>query len=384
MPLGLRGSGSWGADERPKNYRETILYLFPNSAPLTALLNKLKQEDTSDPEFKIFTKGLPSQITQIDNGAGYTSSATSLAIDAGTFTRFKAGHVLLVERTLELMWVTVDPTAAVLTVDRGQGSAAAALLDNDVLRVVGSQHSEGSDAPTAIYYDPSVISNYCQIFRNSYFLTNTGMQTELRTGKPKVEAKRETLELQAIEMEQAFFWGGAVEDSASNLAQRTTKGLVNFVTSNIKDFADAVTIDAWENFMEDVFEDGSNEKWFFCGNRAVNVLGKLARSHTQITSSTNDQVYGLNFQKWVTSYGTLGVVNHPLFSKSAEFKDWGFVVDPKYIIYRYLRGRDTMHLENRQNPGVDAIKNEFLTECGLEVQFESTHAVAKNMSAFSV
>ena len=44
MPvLGMRGTGSWSTDERPKNYRESILLLFPNntSMSLTALMTKL-------------------------------------------------------------------------------------------------------------------------------------------------------------------------------------------------------------------------------------------------------------------------------------------------------------------------------------------------------
>ena len=35
---GLRGTGDWATDERPKNFREMILWRNPNGmAPLTAL-----------------------------------------------------------------------------------------------------------------------------------------------------------------------------------------------------------------------------------------------------------------------------------------------------------------------------------------------------------
>lgn len=48
--LGMRGTGSWAADERPKNYREAILYLYPNDkAPLMSFLSKLGSESTDDP-----------------------------------------------------------------------------------------------------------------------------------------------------------------------------------------------------------------------------------------------------------------------------------------------------------------------------------------------
>ena len=49
---GMRGTASWVTDQRPKNWREMILRLYPNgSAPLTAILALLKSERTSDPEF---------------------------------------------------------------------------------------------------------------------------------------------------------------------------------------------------------------------------------------------------------------------------------------------------------------------------------------------
>ena len=42
--LGLRGSGAFSSDERPQNWREKILQLFPNGeAPLTALVSMLRK-----------------------------------------------------------------------------------------------------------------------------------------------------------------------------------------------------------------------------------------------------------------------------------------------------------------------------------------------------
>ena len=47
--LGLRGTGDFVTDQRPKNWREQILRLYPNGkAPLTALLALMKNESTDD------------------------------------------------------------------------------------------------------------------------------------------------------------------------------------------------------------------------------------------------------------------------------------------------------------------------------------------------
>jgi hypothetical protein len=50
--LGMRGTGDWATDQRPKNWREVILHEYPNgSAPLTAVMSKLGSEKVDDPEF---------------------------------------------------------------------------------------------------------------------------------------------------------------------------------------------------------------------------------------------------------------------------------------------------------------------------------------------
>lgn len=49
---GLRGTGDWATDERPKNFREFILFRNPNgTAPIFALMARVQKESTDDPEF---------------------------------------------------------------------------------------------------------------------------------------------------------------------------------------------------------------------------------------------------------------------------------------------------------------------------------------------
>jgi len=49
--LGMRGNGDWATDQRPKNWREGILFLFPNGdSPLNAILSKMGSEKVNDPE----------------------------------------------------------------------------------------------------------------------------------------------------------------------------------------------------------------------------------------------------------------------------------------------------------------------------------------------
>jgi hypothetical protein len=348
-------------------------------------MSRLKEEQTDDPEFKVFLKGLPSQRVLV-SGSQTSTDTTIETQGSGASNVLRKGHALINERTLEVIWVSADPSSPYnqFAALRGKGSTAAAMNDGDGLLIVGTSHLEGASLPTAITYDPTVVNNYTQIFRNVLDLTGTAQQTRMRwdDAGPMKEYQRETLELHAMEMEKAFIFGTGVEDTTGVQPQRTTKGHISFVTTNITDFAGSVSIDTWETFLENVFKRGSSEKAFLCGSRALNVLNKIARAHYTITATPTSTSYGQKMSEWITPYGTLQVIQHPLFSENATFHTWGIVIDPKFVVYRYLRGRDTDYKENRQNPGDDARKDEWLTEAGYELQHENAHGVAKSMTAF--
>jgi len=361
-----------------------LLLLKPNTeAPLTAMLGQLKDAPTDDPEFNCFIKGLPTQRAVVS--ATVNSTATTITLQgAGSQTVFKPGHAVMIETTGEVVWVSSASTAKTIVVERGKGSTKAAIATGAGLMILGTHHEEGASVPSAITYDPTVVTNYTQIFRTVGDITGTAMATRLRyADNPLIEMKREMLEIHAIEMEKQFLFGSGVEDTTGNQPERTTKGIFFFVTTNVHNFADAVDVDDWEDALEDDFEDGSNEKLLLTGNRLLNVINKLGRAHGTINVAPSAETFGMRIMTYITPFGTLQMRQHPLLSKNPTFKDWGFTLDTNRLMYRYLRGRDTKYLRNRQSPGDDANKDEFLTECGLEVDFETYHAVLKNASALA-
>src|SRR5262249_59702621 len=110
-----------------------------------------KEEQTDDPEFKVFLKDLPTQ--RVLGSGSQTSNTTTINIQgSGLANILKKGHAVLNERTLEVMWVSADPTSPFnsFSATRGRGSTAAALNDGDGLLIVGSHHMEGVAAPSAL------------------------------------------------------------------------------------------------------------------------------------------------------------------------------------------------------------------------------------------
>jgi len=395
--LGMRGTGSWSSDERPTNFREKILYLYPNSpAILTAITGKLKSEAVNDPKFTIFEKGLPPQRARITStGTGATIELSDIAEGGASDTPnniFRVGHVAMVERTQEVVWITaIDAGGENLTVLRGNsvGSTTAATVAGDYLLIIGNHNAEGASTPMAQSVNPDTISNYTQIFRTAMSLTGTAKETYLRTGEVEKELKREAAERHAIEMEWAFIFGQPHQGTnGDGYYDRTTGGVLSFLTgsdANSLDFDGAVTKDAWEGFLEDLFTvpTGSSEKLCLCGNRALTTLNAMAQAYGQIQLTPTSESYGMKFMRYETPYGTLQLKGHPLLSQNPTFASWGFIIDPKNVVYRPLKNRDTKFLTDRQDNGADAIVHEFLTECGLELRHVPTHGVFMNASAFT-
>ena len=80
---GLRGTGQFGTEFRPTNYRELFTLLEPNgTAPLQALLSMAGSESTDDPKFNHFRDELPNRTLTV-NGAIANTTGTTITVDDG-------------------------------------------------------------------------------------------------------------------------------------------------------------------------------------------------------------------------------------------------------------------------------------------------------------
>jgi len=424
---GLRGSASFGADgslaRRPENWREMILMLYPNGqAPLTALTALMGSESTTDPIYHWFEKELPSQAATV---TGVYSDALTTAWTAASKTQgasvwvkmaeadaknFKAGHIITVRApasgvmasNIFQVLISAAPTlngassyvTGTLISATFTSLASAAYTAG---QVGGSAYPEGDTSGVSIGYDPTEYSNYTQIFRNSLENTRTAGKTKLRTGDAVAQAKKECLELHSIEMERAFLFNGSkyVTTGSNGQPLRISAGVRGFISTNKNDFRAATGVgsttwaataaDAQKNYnwlmdrLEELFRYGSQEKMAFCGSGVLLAIQKLlaALSSTQVALSPQTLAYGFKVQELVTPFGSLMLKSHPLMTMDASTRSDMVVLDTKYLKYRYID--DTKYKPAIQANDLDGEKSEYLTEAGLEVQFERSHGIINGL-----
>tara|TARA_B100002019_G_scaffold266470_1_gene256817 strand:- start:863 stop:2056 length:1194 start_codon:yes stop_codon:yes gene_type:complete len=389
---GLRGTGEFSSDFRPKNYRELFTLLEPNgNAPLNALLAMGSSEPTDDPEYKNFRDELPERTLTV-NGAVASTSTASITIDAADDNKFAVkGAIIVNSETSEVMHATADTTGTTLTVTRNIGGTSHQIADNAVLFIAGFAAAEGDTSPTAISFDASVVSNFTQIFRTAFQVSNTLQSTYLRTGDKLDEAMTKALKLHMSDIERAMFFGNKHEANGSTAQPtRFTGGLLNSLT-NVVDITTAfatyggngagkMTEDGFDSLLiNTVFKFGSKQKIAFVGETVANHLQQYGKDRWQPTAV--EGAYGVNLTRYATFAGDLMVHLHPQFRQLPHMKNAMVIIDFPYLVYRYLEGRDTQLLENRQAVDADSVKHEYLTECGLELLQDKVHAYIKGWNA---
>jgi uncharacterized protein DUF5309 len=387
---GLRGTGDWATDERPKNFRETILWRQPNGqTPITAFLSKMSEEKVDDPEYNWWEEELTA-VRLILNGAMPTTTTTVVVVTANALM-LVPGDVLLLENAsadlaaspFEIAQVNGVASDTTFDVIRARaGTSAAALINGAGLTRIGTVFAEGTGAPNVSSRNPTKKTNYTQIFKKTYEITRTATKTATRTGDPVKNDKKRKMFDHSVDLEFAFVFGKPIEyptGGSNNKPLRYTGGLRHFITSNVTVFTTTPTETTFLNAVQPVFDfdgGGGNERIMFCGNGALTSLNKLAKAGMQVRVDEVVKLYGMSLQRWIVPQGTFLMRSHPLLNTHARYTNSIFVMDPTAMKYRYID--DTTFKDNVQAPDADGKKGQWLTECGLEFRHERTMAYLGN------
>ena len=410
--LGMRGDGDWVANQAPENWRQQILYLYPNGmAPLTAILSMMSSESVDDPRFHWWTQeqsavsgAVGGVYTLPDLSVAYVSGGVAgdvlyIQMTTTLASRIREGHQILLRDASDYR---VDVVGKVTGVTRGTTNSVLAvkllesddnspdndLSDCDTFKIIGNINPEGGEMPDAIALNPTEVYNYTQIFRTPLSLTRTARKTRLRTGDQYQKAKSEALEMHSWEMELAFLWGIRTSNIGDNgKPERTSMGAINFIRTYAAANCDDYTLNAtysgltwaqggetwFKNMLEQIFRYGAAEKLCLCGSGFLLGIDALAMAGGQINLQPAQKTYGMDIRKWITPFGTINMKTHPLFSYDATTRNMGVILEPKEMTYKYIDdtnfyGEDSKktHPEGYGGRRVDGTNEEYLTECGLE------------------
>lgn len=381
MIRGAEATDTIPSARRVRDVDKRIAYVDPDSAPFIQVISRANKKVAVNSKFEWIEKELHSRWDQINNGAGYTAGATAVVVDNPKY--FSVGDVAEVTRTGEKVRVTaITDGTSTLTVSRGVGAtAAAAIVDNDDLLIVGNAYAEGATSGTPKSHVESYPYNLTQIVRTPFSTTGTEENSENYTGpdRPRLRAEKAIEHKMALEY-LALFGERNSDTSTAGSEIRYTGGLLYYLTTWTKDFAGIMTEAEVEDACEDVFSHtgGANTRLALCAPKVISVWDQLAMGRLQLVPS--DRTFGITVKQFVTGHGTLNIVKDLLLEDGPSGTANGYggymlLLDPTKVKYRFLRNRNTKLRMDIQANDADSWKDEYLTEVGFQVQNPSLHLV---------
>jgi hypothetical protein len=345
---------------------ERILLLEPNASPLTVLLSRLDRQSVFNPDFKVVKDELVPVVTAINSAAGYTATDGTLKVDNEEY--FEVGSIATITRLNEMIRVTaLSATDSTITVTRdwGSTSANAALLDNEPIMIISDSNAEGADVRAGKSTLETSDTNYTQIVRTPYEITNTLMASDLYGG-PDFPYQASKHGIQHLRKQNLIAWFGQKRLLTTGATPvRTSGGIDQHISTNETDVGGTLTTLELVNFIRPIFRYGeSSTRAFFMSREVADALSLIGLNRVELVPES--KTFGLALESWFSPHGRLNFMVENLFSEVDNYRERAYAVDLTQYGYRFLQGRDTMLRTNVQAPGVDARTDEYLTEFGIQ------------------
>ena len=303
------------------------------------------------------------QFIRVNNGAGYNSAATTFTVDTPGGSYAPPNFLIEVTRTGEQMVTTTGGSAtSVVVVGRAWGTtAAAALVDNDEIMILGPAYAESASLQSAVSTTETQYTNKIQTVRHNWQMSGLLQAISENGGTyggedPAIQ-RRKTMATHRRTLNRLLLNA----ESGTSGGQSTMTGLIPFIEANA-----SANVNSATTLTEPVFE-AHNQTWFDAGESGDRVLLVSQAIHGIINqfpstvqrTKSGDKTYGLRISDYTSVHGDIRIVRErqlrgDKYAKSAI----GF--DPNLVKLKVVR--DTRLIKDRQGVSEDGYQEEVLTD----------------------
>ncbi len=351
--------------------------LEPEKYPLCVVLTKAAGRLVASGNKKV--EWLEDELTpQFDVlGADLTAVATSMTVT--NYSRFVKGMLVRVNKQ-EIVRVTATPTTTSVSITRAVGeTAAAAATSGDQLYILGVSAEEGAALATILATVKTNPYNYMDITRTPFGWTGSAAESdvygqgdkEYDRAKAIVEHCRD-IEKKLILSERSLSATGGVDGNE----HRTMRGIHHWITTNVQAENGELTEAEFDEFVRKSFRYGSKKKLGLMSGKIVNVINDFAKNRIQIKPV--DAKYGLALKSYISAFGELDLMYHPLLENSSltdltGLAGTGYILDIGNLSLHHMPNRYMVHRMDVGAKGADAETEEMLSECTIAVALEKAH-----------
>ena len=402
MPVGTFNTTLLTTDLAKKSFSAMMTRLMPNGqAPLFGITSMLKEDTAYQYEHGYFAKTMIFPALTLGAGGQLIGDTTFTVLDT---TNILAGMVLRVDSTGENLLVLTVVSATSMTVRRAFGTVVAAAIGASVrLWMVGNAYEEASLRPASLLITAVRVTNFTQIFRNTWAVSGTTAATSvIAGGTPDAESKQDCAMFHSVDIEKALLYGQKNQGTLNGQPIHVMDGVLNILLAaaagNITTLAATTTWTQLEAGLDPVFQQvtdpkNPNMRAFFVGGIARRVLHAIARLNSSYFIQGQVTEWGLQFDTIKTPRGTFNIIEHPLFNAYGAATTWAkmaIAVDLTTFGLAYMQGRKTKNAEfNGQGSpavdnGIDAQGGTLTTELTCLVRNPAANAQLLNFTAGAV
>ena len=138
------------------------------------------------------------------------------------------------------------------------------------------------------------------------------------------------------------------------------------------DYVSSTWASGGEDFINSHIEmatrSGGNKRIFMAGSGALLGIHNAAKAGGNYQLQAGTAEYGIQVMKWITPFGVFPILLNSIFSQTPHLRNSMAFVDANDLTYRYVDDtffKGDSWREGGSN-GADALKEEYITECGLE------------------
>ena len=359
---------------RKRDVFPSLLRLEPETTPLTVLMGKMRKREATDPKIEWFERErLPKQDVL---GGALTSSGTTLTVT--NYKYFRSGDVILFMETGEQAIVTATPSSTSVTITRAWGdTSASAVTSGTKIRITHNASEEDALGRDVISVQKDAKFNYLGILREPFSISNTAKVTQTFAGMDFEDDAVDSLQKHKCDLEDMFLQGQRYEDTSGTEPQRSSRGLVGWITTNVVNVGGSLTEPVLDGFLRRFFRYGGKAKVLLCAPIVTQAISGFAKNRIQL-SDVMQKKYGMALSEYLSPFGSVVLANHNLMTNDSLSDFDGLAgeaigVDMANVEMRHLKGRITVRNENIQANDRDGRRDEYLTEAGLQVGLEKTH-----------
>lgn len=400
--LSTTGVGATAADFVAKSFAGMITRLMPNGqAPLFGMTAMLPAETALQVEHGFFTKTMLFPSMNLDAAV---ANATDTTFTVASTSNLIPGMLMRAQSTGEVVLVNQILSGTSVSVTRGVGTTvAAAIADNINFYQIGNAFEESSIRPNALQINPIRVTNYTQIFRNTWALSGSAQATQVIAGESTVaESRQECAAFHAADIEKALFWGQRSTGTRNGQPFRTMDGLLRIVSdlsyypssysaANVTTAGGTTNYTQLETALDPVFNQvtdpkAGNQRLLFVGSQARKVINNIGRLNSTYYIQNGATSYGLQFGSFNIARGSFNMVEHPLFNSNSDWAKMAVAVDLSSFRVAYLGGRKTKKEEfnlagQPVDNGIDAVGGTLTTEMTCVVKNPPANAVIYDLTA---